>query len=80
MQYTLRNIPKVLDDELRRRAREQNKSLNQVVLEALKRAVGLVGEPVRQRDLSDVAATWVSDPDIDAALEEQRRVDVDLWR
>lgn len=79
MQYTIRNVPKNLDQALRRQAHRENKSLNQVVLEALMRALGLMDEPVRHRDLSDVGGTWVDDPETERALAEQRRVDPDLW-
>jgi hypothetical protein len=80
MQYTLRNVPPALDEAIRRRAREEGKSLNEVAIEALMRALGLRGELTRQRDLSSVAGSWQSDPDTDAVLEEQRRIDPELWR
>ena len=80
MQYTLRNVPEHLDRALREQARREGKSLNQVLLEALQRALGQLGEPVRHRDLSDIAGSWVPDPDTEAALEEQRKIDPDLWR
>lgn len=32
-----------------------------------------------RRDLSDVAGSWQDDPQVDEALEDQRRVDSDLW-
>jgi hypothetical protein len=79
MQYTLRNIPKYLDELLRRKAREENKSLNEVAIEALKRAFGLAGETVKQRDLSDLGGTWQEDPEFEEAMEDQRTVDPDLW-
>ncbi len=76
MQYTLRKIPPELDRVLRETAKEQRKSLNQVAVEALQRAAGVSGgEPVKRRDLADVVGTWVADPLIDAALEDQRRVE-----
>lgn len=37
MQYTIRNVPDLLDAMLRRSAREQGKSLNEVAIEALVR-------------------------------------------
>jgi plasmid stability protein len=80
MQYTLRNIPPAVDRALRRRARTEGKSLNEVALQALARGIGVDGEPVRHRDLSRVAGTWVEDPLFDAALADQDRVDEDLWR
>ncbi len=80
MQYTLRNIPLQLDKALRQRARLESKSLNQVAIEALMKAFSLAGQPVKQRDLSDIMGTWVDDPKIDAALKDQRRIEPDLWR
>jgi hypothetical protein len=50
MQYTLRKVSNTLDTVLRRWAREQGKSLNEVALEALARGAGLTGRTVRQRD------------------------------
>ena len=79
MQYTVRNIPETLDDELRRRARREGKSLNEVALEAMARGVGHCGDPVRYRDLSDVAGTWKDDPEFDSAIDELDRVDPELW-
>jgi plasmid stability protein len=80
MQYTLRNIPFGVDRALRQRAKEQHKSLNQVAIEALQRALGLKNEPIQHRDLSDIAGTWVDDPNFDDALKEQDRIDPELWR
>ena len=80
MQYTLRNVPKSLDRALREQARSQNKSLNEIVLDALQRGLGLDGEPVTQRDLSDIVGTWQDDAEMDRALAEQRRVDPEAWK
>lgn len=80
MQYTLRNIPPGLDRALRRRAREQGKSLNDTAIDALQRGVGGGAEPVRHRSLRDLAGTWIDDPDFDAAIVEQDRIEPHLWR
>lgn len=80
MQYTLRNIPSTLDEALRERAREEGKSLNEVAIETLLAGLGLSGEPIRRRDLRDIAGSWVSDPEVEEALQDQRRIDLDLWR
>jgi plasmid stability protein len=80
MQYTLRNIPPILDEALRSRARDEGKSLNEVAIETLLAGVGLAGEPVKRRDLSDIAGTWADDPEVTEALEDQRRIDPELWR
>jgi hypothetical protein len=80
MQYTLRKIPKLLDAEVRRRAHEERKSVNRVLLEALARGVGLKGESQRQRDLGDIAGTWKKDAALDQAIAEQDKVDEALWK
>jgi hypothetical protein len=80
MQYTLREIPPIVDMELRRRAKTEGKSLNTVAIEALIRGSGLGESPIRQRDLGDVAGTWHEDGDFDQAVADQDRVDERLWK
>jgi hypothetical protein len=80
MQYTLRDIPPILDSELRRRAKTEGKSLRAVAIEALVRGAGLGDPALRHRDLSDVAGTWKDDRDFDDAIAEQDRIDERLWR
>jgi hypothetical protein len=80
MQYTLRDIPPIVDSELRRRAKAEGKSLNTVAIEALIQGAGLGGASLRLRDLSDVAGTWQEDPEFDQAVADQDQVDEALWR
>lgn len=80
MQYTLRNVPGTLDEALRRAAREQGKSLNEVAIEALARGAGVTGERSRHRDLNDIAGTWRKDPAFDSALAAQDTIDEEMWR
>jgi Zn/Cd-binding protein ZinT len=80
MQYTIRNVPDYLDNVLRDAAREQHKSLNEVMVEALARGAGVAERRVRQRDLSDIVGTWQEDPVFDSAVADQRRIDEDMWR
>ena len=56
------------------------RSLNEVTIDALLRAMGLVGEPLRQREVADLCGTWASDPETKAALDDQRRIDPEDWR
>jgi hypothetical protein len=65
-QYTIRNVPKVVDRALRRRAERLRKSLNEVAVEALARGAGVEAEAKEHHDLE--------------ALAEQRTVDRDLWK
>ena len=80
MQYTIRNVPGALDAMLRERAKREGKSLNEMVIEALARAMGFSKGPVRHRDLSGIAGTWLEDPEFDRAIEDQDRIDEDLWQ
>jgi plasmid stability protein len=80
MQYTLRNVPKQLDRALRAQAKREHKSLNEVLLAALQRALGIDGEPPAQRDLADVVGTWQDDPEQERVLAAQRSVDPELWK
>lgn len=80
MQYTIRNIPPHVDEVLRAKARQEGRSLNEVALDVLVKGLGLTGEAIRHRDLSDIAGSWKGDPEIEEALEAQRRVDPELWR
>jgi plasmid stability protein len=80
MQYTLRNVPDILDEALRKTARAHGKSLNEVAIEALARGAGVTGEPNRQRDLSDIAGTWRKDAAFDSALADQDTIDKEMWK
>jgi hypothetical protein len=80
MQYTIRSVPTRIDRALRERSEREGKSLNEVALEALERGLDLDDEPVRHRDLSGIAGSWVRDREVDRLLDEQRTIDPDLWR
>jgi acyl-CoA hydrolase len=80
MQYTLRNIPKVLDAALRRRARTEQKSLNEVAIQAMAKALHVSDTSVRYRKLNDIAGTWREDPEFDAAIDEQQKIEEKLWK
>ena len=79
-QYTLRAIPAALDRALRERAKRENKSLNQVAGEALKRGVGLPEEEQVSHDLDHLIGTWKDDPGFDEAIALQDTVDAEAWR
>ena len=81
IQYTVRGVPARVDEILRRQAREQRKSLNQLVLEVLEREALLSAESEKlHHDLDELAGTWVDDPEFDAALAAQDSVDEQLWK
>ncbi len=80
MQYTIRKVSNTLDAVLRRRAREQGKSLNKVAIEAMARGAGITGRAVRQRDLRDIAGTWREDRAFARVRAAHEAIDAELWR
>ena len=80
MQYTIRNIPPMMDRELRERAQRERRSLNETVVETLRRGLGIGGEQPVYDDLDDLVGTWQPDEAFDRALAEQDTVDEDSWR
>lgn len=79
-QYTLRQIPPGVDQALRRKAREEGKSLNQTTIEVLAAGLALGDGGVAHRDLEFLCGTWVEDPLFEAAIKAQDQVDPGLWR
>jgi hypothetical protein len=79
-QYTVRQVPKRLDEALRLQARQQGKSLNDVTLEALTHGLGLADDPIVHHDLDALAGSWVDDPAFDKAIEAQDQIDPAVWK
>ena len=79
IQYTIRNLPRLLDEKLRARSKELDQSLNEVAVEALKRGVGLSEEPIVSHDLDPLAGSWKDDPVCEEALRLQDTIDDELW-
>jgi len=78
VQYTIRNIPEHVDAALRQRAKEEGKSLNKAVLETLESGLNLDGKRV-YHDLDHIIGTWKPDKGFLEALEDQRKIDPELW-
>ncbi len=80
MHYTIRDVPKEVDEALKARAEAEGKSVSEVALEVLKQATSISGNRKKRRDLSDIAGTWIHDPAVEAALRDQDQVDAELWK
>lgn len=80
MQYTIRNIPEEVDRAAREQAEREGRSLNDVLLGALRVGIGIQLSGEKRRDLSAVFGKKLMDDETLAALEEQRKVDPDAWR
>ena len=79
VQYTIRGVPASLDRAVRARAKKENKSLNQVAMEALQDAIAPAARK-RRTDLDEFIGSWVEDPEFDKIMGEQRQIDKELWR
>ena len=80
IQYTIRGIPSGVDQALRRRGRQEGKSLNAVLVETLARGLELDAVPVEHTDLDALIGTWQEDPEFDAAVAEFSKVDEEAWK
>lgn len=81
---TLRNISPDLQKRLQEEAAETDSSLNKTVLRLLEESTGTKESQASGRrfhDLDRFAGTWTEEEaaEFDAALEEQRRIDPELW-
>ncbi len=54
--------------------------MNDVALEALRRGLGVDEAATVRRKLGDIAGTWADDPEFDAAIAAQHRIDRKLWK
>jgi len=57
-QITLRQIPDVLDKQLRTMASKNKTSLNRLIISLLMKGMGLSAGFDKQRNLTDLAGTW----------------------
>src|SRR5437762_13122080 len=80
MMLKLDNIPAELDAALQRRAQHEGNSVDQVALDALKAGMGIAAPMPKRRDLSDLAGSWVEDPEFDRVMQEQDQIDPDMWK
>lgn len=80
MRYTIRNLPKGLDAALRRRAKRRGMTLNEVAVQAMTEALGLVAESPRRRSVRDICGAHTKDAVLELALDAQRQLDPELWR
>jgi hypothetical protein len=79
IQYTIRGVPIEVDRALRRKAHQRKISLNQLLVEELTGAISSTAER-KYRSFAGIAGKWQEDPEFDRILEEQRRIDEDMWR
>ncbi|MCB9768403.1 MAG: antitoxin [Candidatus Omnitrophica bacterium] len=82
---SVRGVDQELADLLKRRAKESDKSVNQLVVEILRRSVGLEKEKKFTQihtDLDSFFGTWSEKEfeEIQGKIDSERRVDDELWK
>lgn len=78
-QYTIRNVPKALDQALRRQVKASGRSLNEVLIESLRRGTGIAGEATAHDHLDFLIGHWEDDTATTEAIAAQRTIDPELW-
>ena len=79
-QYTIRAVPAAIDRALRRRSKQEAKSLNAVAVAALARGLELDAKPVEYTDLDALIGSWQEDPAFDHAIAGFEHVDEEAWK
>jgi len=79
MQYTIRNIPKKLDQAIRAKAKAEGKSVNRVAIESLAAGVGVPLNGSAKRDLSFFKPSEEDARAIEEAHAYFDRVDTEKW-
>lgn len=74
-QYTIRKIPRELDRRLKKLARQKELSLNSFIVECLTREADLAPLKKTYHDLDHLCGKWKDDPEFDAILQDQRKID-----
>ena len=81
---TIRGVEPVVAEELKLTAAKQNKSLNQLVLEFIKKNLGMEKEKKYSRDYDDLDhlfGSWDEEEfnAIQNKINQERKIDQDLW-
>jgi predicted CopG family antitoxin len=82
---TIRDIDPDVAEKLKRTASEQNKSMNQLILEFIKKNLGLEKEKLYTRDYNDLDhlfGSWDKEEfcRIQGKIDEERQIDQDIWK
>lgn len=81
-QITLRQIPDVLDNQLRSLASKNKTSLNKVVLTLLMKTLGISDDTEKKRDLKDLCGTWNKKQldEFQKNTKEFNQIDPEIWK
>jgi hypothetical protein len=80
MNYTIRPVPTSVITGLRKRAKAERKSLNQLLLTILEQGAEHYPEPILHHDLDFMIGSWVEDSAFDEAMKQFAKIDEELWK
>jgi hypothetical protein len=80
IQYTIRAIPEAVDNALRKSSVREGCSLNNYVIDTLKKGAGLSDAPNSFHDLDFLSGKWIKDEACEKALEEFNHIDEAMWK
>jgi uncharacterized protein (UPF0128 family) len=81
IQYTIRNIPPVVDNVIRKRAKQTGKSFNQTVVDMLSlQAVGTTKPKENNNNFDWLFGSIKLDDKFDEAVKDLSQIDKELWR
>lgn len=80
MTLTLDNPPPEREDELRRRAEAESRTVRDVAWDALRSSLTPRAEREKRRHVSDLAGMWLDDPEVDRIFALQRPIDPKAWK
>jgi len=82
---TIRGVEPEVAEKLKMEAEKKGKSINQIVLDFIKKNLGLEKEKTHSReynDLNDLWGTWSNDEftSIHDKINQSRQIDQELWK
>ena len=82
MTLTIENLPLPVLDALRKKARDEGRTVEQVAMEAMARGLALSGKAAGKRDLSAIVGKGkgLLGPEFDEAMKDFERIDEELWQ
>lgn len=80
IQYTIRNIPPVVDQVIRKRSKQTGKSFNQTVVDMLSlQSVGTT-QPKENNNFDWLFGSMKLDDKFDEAIKDLSQIDKGLWQ
>lgn len=80
IQYTIRNIPPVVDQVIHKRAKQSGKSFNQTVVDLLTLQTFGTTEPPKDQNFDFLFGKGTLDAAFDEAIADMSRIDGELWQ